>query len=467
LILDYLTSLFFAVFRQMLMISLVTTALTVIVLTDYATATYTQHKGLNCYEDHGAKEIDTYPIGTMSLAHCEAKCDETPSCTAVTFGTKQHRRRKSSVSINHGEAGTCFRRKDVKLSECAAQSPSYDTWVKDPTPGPSPPPPPTPPSPGPPTNLFPGTDPAFIKAFVEGLVSDNGTDAKACEHDTAAFASSMVNLGKTAVEEVKAVSAVVEKAKETCTPVAEDAKKFVGCTLGDFFHPLRIGKNYQAKRTDILTEIGLALEALANKDFKGAGNNVGKFNRRLIEGPQTELPQSLPMKDDMQESDVIGTVVLYVATYWGFATQTQGSLATETPDDWGSFLEGLLEGLMSDGTDFSDCAATIPVVGQTLEVAKKKVGEALAATMTAAKIAKQSCGKVAGDVAKLAAAAFYDLKHPDEVLQNFQDAQYDILTDLGQAFISMAHNDNTAAGTEMGMAFHRIIEGEPAKTVLV
>jgi len=293
---------------------------------------------------------------------------------------------------------------------------------------------------------------------------------------------------------------------------------------------------------------------LAKKDFKSAGNNVGKMNRRIIEGPQEldiiSAPQSsyTTMRDlncytghgatDLEKeagepcgemslseceqkcdeldacqgitvssksgsnkvlcyrrgsinvgqcdhdaqgyttllntkaslpeaSNTVGSIVMYVVTYWSAAAMTQDNLASESPEDWGSFVEGLLEGLMSDGTDFSDCQAQIPDVFEAVKAAKQKVGSALAAAMTAAQIAKHSCGVVTGDVVRLAKAAFNDLKHPDQVMQNFQTAQYNILTYLGEAFIALAKDDYSTAGNDMGMAFRRVIEGKQTTTVIV
>jgi hypothetical protein len=391
-----------------------------------------------------------------------------------------------------------------------------------------------------------------MKAFVEGLISDNGTDAKKCEGDVATFASAMENLAHTAVGTVQAVAAAVEEAKEKCTPVAKDAAKFAVSALGDVFHPERIAKNFQATKSDVLTQIGSALEALAKKDFRGAGDNAGKFTRRLIEGAQdansvsdsdayTRIGDVNCYKDhgavDLEKdagqpcgemslgeceqkcdelsgcqaitvsatsggkvlcyrrgainmgqcdqqaagydtllnsnaqlpeaSNTIASFAIYAVTYWGAASMTQENLGSSSPENWGDFLEGLLEGLMSDGTDFSDCQSAIPVVGQALKTAKEKVVKSLAATMAAIAAAKQSCGTVASEVEKLAKAAFYDLKHPDQVLQNFEDAQYDFLMDLGQAFVALAKNDFSTAGDLMGMAVRRIIEGEQATTVIV
>jgi len=463
-------------------------------------------------------------------------------CTAVVFQQKK--------SSDNDSKGNCWRRKHVTLSRCDKHT-EYDTYVMDAPPAPTPPAPtppaPTPPGPSPP---FAPTDPAFIRGFIEGLLSDNGTDAKHCESDVGSFGKAMVNLGETTAEALKAVASAVEIAREKCTPVAKDAAKLAINALGDFFHPGRIAKNYQATRTDVLEEIGYALEALANKDFKGAGNNVGKFNRRLIEGAQDSLaetssytlmgdlncytghgavdlesPAGQPCGemtlqeceakcdelDDCQgittspadggkilcyrrgaivigkcdheamgystllnikaplptESDTVATVAIHAVTYWGFAAKSQTNLGSDSPLDWGSFLEGLLEGLMSDGTDFSDCTAQIPFVAQALKDAKTKVGNSLAATKAAAQAAVKSCGTVAADVGRLALAAFSDLRHPDQVVQHFTDSQYDILMDLGKAFEALAVNSYSSAGTLAGMAFRRIIEGKQASVIFV
>merc|ERR1719487_1170418 len=202
-------------------------------------------------------------------------------------------------------------------------------------------------------------------------------------------------------------------------------------------------------------------------DFKSAGDNAGKFTRRLIEGPQesqdanAEYASFLKSKAQKPETaNTVASIAGYVVTYWAAAAMTQDSFASESPEEWGDFLEGLLEGLMSDGSDFSHCTATIPVVKRAVETAKRRIGQQLAATAAAAKAAKQSCGVLAGDVERLAKAAFYDLKHPDQVVQNFHDAQYGLLMDLGQGFEALAKNDYAQAGDFIGMAVRRLTEGK-------
>jgi len=137
-----------------------------------------------------------------------------------------------------------------------------------------------------------------------------------------------------------------------------------------------------------------------------------------------------------------------------------------TSANWGDFLEGLLEGLMSDGTDLSDCVGKFSEVGQALEQAKEHVGKALADVKTAADIGMRSCGVVAGDTWKIAKAAFSDILHPDRVLQNVQATQYEFLNEFGEGLQALAINDYPTAGTLVGMAIRRALEGAQA-TIIV
>jgi len=356
-----------------------------------------------------------------------------------------------------GNTVNCWRRKTIVLSECR-QNTEYDTWVKD---APSPPSP----SPTPPSGPFPTNVPAFMKAFVEGLLSDHGTDAKKCESNVKEFAVDMENLALTSVGATKAIVAAIEAAKDTCTPVANDALLLATSALNVLFHPGRVAQNYKDSRTEILSQIGSALEDLAKKDFKGAGKNVGMMNRRLIEGPVAadvfrNVDQQVQGQDDSNKTaDTVASIAVYSTTYWGAAALTQDNLASTSAENWGDFLEGLLEGLMSDGTDLSDCTGSFALVGQAVKSAKEKIGMSLSTTMAAAATAKRSCATVAGDVGKLAVAAFNDLLHPDNVFKNFQDLKFDIEMDLGKAFESLARNDYSTSGNLMGMAIRRVIEG--------
>jgi len=89
---------------------------------------WTQEKGYNCFFGHGASEIDKGPIGKLTVAECEDKCNEVADCTAITYATV---------------GGDCWRRKDIQLSACDKGS-SYDTYINGPAPGPTPPAPPSP-----------------------------------------------------------------------------------------------------------------------------------------------------------------------------------------------------------------------------------------------------------------------------------------------------------------------------------
>jgi len=311
-----------------------------------------------------------------------------------------------------------------------------------------------------------------MKAFVEGLLSDGGTDAKKCERNVRAFAVDMENLGKTSVGATKAVAAAIEAAKDSCTPVAGDALNLASSALNVLFHPGRIAKNYQDSRTEILSQIGAALEDLAKKDFKDAGKNVGMMNRRLIEGPVAAkalpiLEHQVQVQDASRVADTVASIAIYSTTYWGAAALTKENLASTSAENWGDFLEGLLEGLMSDGTDLSDCTVSVGAVGQAVHAAKEKIGISLSTTMAAAETAKKSCGTVAGDVGRLAVAAFNDLLHPDNVFKNFQDLKFDIEMDLGKAFESLAQSDYSASGNLMGMAIRRVIEGGGMQNTVV
>jgi hypothetical protein len=77
--------------------------------------TWTQKKGLNCYSDHGATEIDKDPVGrNMTVAACQGKCNEKADCTGIAVDT---------------QSGECWRRKDIVLEKCDIAQ--YDTYVNE------------------------------------------------------------------------------------------------------------------------------------------------------------------------------------------------------------------------------------------------------------------------------------------------------------------------------------------------
>jgi hypothetical protein len=81
---------------------------------------WTHERSKNCYDGHGAKEIDAKSVGVMSLASCEAKCLEEADCTGITMEVG-------------GVTGNCWRRKNIKIGSCDTDS-DFDTWLKEATP---------------------------------------------------------------------------------------------------------------------------------------------------------------------------------------------------------------------------------------------------------------------------------------------------------------------------------------------
>jgi len=419
---------------------------------------WAQERDFNCYSGHGAEEIDHDSLGSLSVAACQDKCNMMAECTGITFMT--------------GATKTsCWRRKHINLAKCLAgpskHSKKYDTWIKRPTPAPTPAPVPS--------EGFPTTRPQFIRGFIEGLNSDNGDDAKDCEKKAAAFASAVGTLAETAVGEVKSVAAAVDTAMKTCAVVAQDAEKLALNTIEDIFHPSRVTKNYEATRTDVLDMFGKAVELMAQKDFRGAGGKVGMASRRIIEGPQNTKWQSSAKHQDYgalfnqdagnsSTPNLVASVAVFAVTHWGAASLAHGSESTIA--NWGGFLAGVLEGLMSDGTDLSDCIGEASKVGRVLEQAMEHVGKTLADVKKVADIARSSCDTLAVDTWKLAKAAFNDILHPDQVIQNVQATQYDFLMEVGGSLQALAKNDDRKAGTLMGMAIRRALEGaQGAKAV--
>jgi hypothetical protein len=112
-------------------------------------AEWTEHDGYNCYEDHGATDLESPPgssCGSMAVAECEAKCDSLSGCTSITVDTSEG-----------GSKVGCYRRADVHITECDySHKGGYNTYTKPalPTPPPPTPAPPMPtPAPGPAVTL--------------------------------------------------------------------------------------------------------------------------------------------------------------------------------------------------------------------------------------------------------------------------------------------------------------------------
>jgi len=89
---------------------------------------YTMHSGHNCWDSgHGADDLESPPhssCGTMALADCHKRCDETPSCTGVTVVV---------ASEGGGNLVECYRKTNIQLSKCdyGGGAWKFDTWAKN------------------------------------------------------------------------------------------------------------------------------------------------------------------------------------------------------------------------------------------------------------------------------------------------------------------------------------------------
>jgi len=86
-------------------------------------ASYTMYSGHNCWgPGHGADEIENPPhssCGTMSLAACQRRCDETANCAGVT------------VVATSGGLVECYRKANIDIGQCDyGDAWKFDTWLK-------------------------------------------------------------------------------------------------------------------------------------------------------------------------------------------------------------------------------------------------------------------------------------------------------------------------------------------------
>ncbi|KAL1504359.1 hypothetical protein AB1Y20_010765 [Prymnesium parvum] len=86
-------------------------------------AGYKLHSGHNCWgSGHGAVDLESPPrssCGTMPLADCQKKCDQTQGCDGVTVVAQQ------------GGLVACYRKANITLSQCDyGNAWSFDTWTK-------------------------------------------------------------------------------------------------------------------------------------------------------------------------------------------------------------------------------------------------------------------------------------------------------------------------------------------------
>jgi hypothetical protein len=395
-------------------------------------------------------------------------------------------------------------------------------------------------------------NPKWLRGAIEGLLSDDGADAKKCEGDFASFGSAVIAFVGAAVESAKDVEAVVRQAQQMCSPVEQDAKRLVMNLFQDLTHPKRIMQNIGSTRSEFYDELGKSLVLLAQKDFRGSGDNVGMAVRRALEGAQpTESPpytklanlncwkdhgavdlenttglpcgimsieecekkcDSLPacqgitiwhipnqpeqvqcfrrgsvqvdkcdtgangfdtfvnkkVEAPASSPSIISSMALYAVAHWGLASTQHSDMVTAlTPENFGNFLEGVLEGLMSDGDDFSKCAAEVPVVASTLKKAMVTVATAAFKAIAAATEAGKTCVVVLKEGMKLAGSMFNDIRHPTQIFQNIANTETDFLIDLGKGLEALAVNDFPTSGTLMGMALRRALEGNSTASVVI
>ena len=93
-----------------------------------ACAAYALHSGHNCYGSrggapaHGATDLEHPPsssCGTMALAACMQRCDETAGCEGVT------------VTPQPGGLVACYRKGSIVLEQCDyGDAWGFDTWVR-------------------------------------------------------------------------------------------------------------------------------------------------------------------------------------------------------------------------------------------------------------------------------------------------------------------------------------------------
>jgi hypothetical protein len=162
---------------------------------------WSKRMGKNCYDGHGATSMDQSPIGKLSLADCEKRCDEAVGCGGITV----------AWSVN-GEPTDCWRRSNIVINACDSGN-GYDTWTKSaptpppvpPTPAPpSPPTPPTPP-PSPPTGSHYGAPPCQsdeqdIDMGSTQICAASCSDSNPCPTDVPAGTSAMPTCTDNAME---------------------------------------------------------------------------------------------------------------------------------------------------------------------------------------------------------------------------------------------------------------------------
>lgn len=89
-----------------------------------ALASWTSHASANCYADFGATDLENpptsaYPASPLSLEDCQAACDATYGCSAVTV-----------LPLGDGSGSVqCFRRGNTEVPRCASDA-AYTTYIR-------------------------------------------------------------------------------------------------------------------------------------------------------------------------------------------------------------------------------------------------------------------------------------------------------------------------------------------------
>jgi len=82
-------------------------------------------RGAHCYADHGGVPVDDAdaPMYNVTLDVCEAACDDTASCIAVTQKGGSRRRRPSGAT-------ECYLRSAINVTECEQSSGEWNTFAQ-------------------------------------------------------------------------------------------------------------------------------------------------------------------------------------------------------------------------------------------------------------------------------------------------------------------------------------------------
>ena len=87
----------------------------------YIRKTWVPALGFNCYEGHGAIDIDGknyIAIGTVS--DCKMKCEKTEDCTGIVF----------YMEDDDSGIGKCYRKSQIELNKCDHETKHFDVYLR-------------------------------------------------------------------------------------------------------------------------------------------------------------------------------------------------------------------------------------------------------------------------------------------------------------------------------------------------